>query len=69
MDCIGSNNLRIPSWTGSIYFSSLVRTSSDRRKFAKKIMAAVDKYDLNGVNLDWGKYTINNFLATNSLYM
>lgn len=60
MDCIDNNNFCIFSWTGSIYFSSLLRTSSDRRKFAEKIMAAVDKYDLNGVNLDWGRYTVNN---------
>jgi hypothetical protein len=26
-------------------------------------MAAVDKYNLNGVNLDWGKKTINKKLA------
>ncbi|KAI8642510.1 glycoside hydrolase superfamily, partial [Parasitella parasitica] len=46
-------SLAVGGWTGSIYFSSLVRTSNNRRKFAKKIMQAVEKYDLNGVNLDW----------------
>ncbi|GAN02249.1 chitinase [Mucor ambiguus] len=46
-------SLAIGGWTGSIHFSTLVRTSADRRKFASKIMAAVEKYDLNGVNLDW----------------
>lgn len=46
----------ISRWTGSIHFSTLVRTSANRRKFANKIMAAVEKYNLNGVNLDWGNY-------------
>lgn len=42
------------SWTGSIYFSILVRTTQSRRKFANALMDAVDKYNLNGLNIDWG---------------
>lgn len=57
MNRVDSNHNCISSWTGSIHFSTLVRTSANRRKFANKIMEAVEKYDLNGVNLDWGNYT------------
>jgi GH18 family chitinase len=43
------------SWTGSIYFSTLVRTTQSRRKFANILVDAVEKYNLNGLNIDWGK--------------
>lgn len=43
------------SWTGSIYFSSLVRTEASRKSFATKLINAVEEYDLNGLNIDWGK--------------
>lgn len=42
-------------WTGSLYFSDLAKTEKSRQKFAKNIAKLVKKYDLDGVNLDWGK--------------
>lgn len=35
--------------------SSLV-ADANRETFANKIVALVDKYNLDGVNLDWGKF-------------
>ncbi|KAI8091858.1 glycoside hydrolase [Thamnidium elegans] len=46
-------SLAVGGWTGSIYFSSLVRTSHNRQKFAQVLVNAVDKYRLNGLNIDW----------------
>ncbi|KAG2204429.1 hypothetical protein INT47_005220 [Mucor saturninus] len=46
-------SLAIGGWTGSLYFSSLVRTSQTRKKFADILVEAVDQYKLNGLNIDW----------------
>ncbi|KAG1054949.1 hypothetical protein G6F43_003063 [Rhizopus delemar] len=46
-------SLAIGGWTGSIYFSSLVRTEASRKSFATKLINAVEEYDLNGLNIDW----------------
>lgn len=44
----------VSRWTGSLYFSDLAKTEKSRQKFAKNIAKLVNKYDLDGVNLDWG---------------
>lgn len=38
-----------------MYFSDLVKSEKSRNKFAKNIAKVVKKYDLDGINLDWGK--------------
>jgi GH18 family chitinase len=45
------------SWTGSRYFSDLVKTSDSRASFAKNLVKAVSDYDLDGIDIDWGKYS------------
>jgi chitinase len=42
------------SWSGSKYFSSLVASNSKRQALVKNIVQMVEKYNLDGVNLDWG---------------
>lgn len=44
------------SWTGSVYFSSLIRTPASRNLFANNLLILVKKYNLDGLNLDWGKH-------------
>ncbi|KAI7907571.1 glycoside hydrolase superfamily [Cokeromyces recurvatus] len=46
-------SISIGGWSGSRYFSSLVKSKSKRDKFAKNIMKLVEEYNLDGVNLDW----------------
>ncbi|KAL0075401.1 glycoside hydrolase family 18 protein [Phycomyces blakesleeanus] len=46
-------SLSIGGWSGSLYFSSLVRTSASREKFANNLVQAVKTYNVNGLDLDW----------------
>ncbi|CAO3609811.1 unnamed protein product [Cunninghamella blakesleeana] len=46
-------SLSIGGWTGSVYFSSLIRTSDMRDQFSSTLVNAVKMYDLDGLNLDW----------------
>ena len=45
--------LSIGGWTDSTYFSSAVSSSSARTKFVNSIVALVQKYNLDGVDIDW----------------
>ncbi|PHZ10037.1 uncharacterized protein RHIMIDRAFT_205883 [Rhizopus microsporus ATCC 52813] len=45
-------SISVAGWSGSIHMSSLV-ADANRETFASKIVALVDKYNLDGVNLDW----------------
>ncbi|KWU47291.1 glycoside hydrolase [Rhodotorula sp. JG-1b] len=45
--------LSIGGWTDSTYFSSAVASSSARTKFVNSIVALVQKYNLDGVDIDW----------------
>lgn len=45
--------ISIGGWTDSVYFSSAVATSSGRTKFVNSIISMVQKYDLDGVDIDW----------------
>ncbi|GAA5821997.1 hypothetical protein JCM11251_004817 [Rhodosporidiobolus azoricus] len=40
-------------WTGSLYFSTLVRTAEKRTKLANDIKSFMEKWDFVGVDLDW----------------
>ncbi|CEG74765.1 hypothetical protein RMATCC62417_09920 [Rhizopus microsporus] len=46
-------SLAVGGWTGSLYFSSLLRTDASRKDFAIKLLDAVEEYRLNGLNIDW----------------
>ncbi|MBW0461002.1 hypothetical protein O181_000717 [Austropuccinia psidii MF-1] len=48
-----SISLSIGGWTGSQYISKLVSNKASRSQFAKVIMSVVQKYDLNGIDIDW----------------
>jgi hypothetical protein len=41
------------SWTGSLYFSSLISSSSSRNAWSDVLVNTVEKYNLDGLNLDW----------------
>lgn len=43
----------VGGWTGSVYFSSLVATSTSRAAFAKTILNFTTTYGFDGVDLDW----------------
>jgi chitinase len=45
--------ISIGGWSWSNYFSDAVLTPSSRRKFAESSVAIVEKYDLDGVDIDW----------------
>ncbi|WVQ84655.1 hypothetical protein IAT38_006810 [Cryptococcus sp. DSM 104549] len=45
--------LSIGGWTGSAYFSDLVASSSSRSNFVSNIVEWYDKYDLDGIDIDW----------------
>ncbi|KPV77337.1 glycoside hydrolase family 18 protein, partial [Rhodotorula graminis WP1] len=46
-------NIAVGGWTDSVYFSGAVATSSRRAKFVQSIVDIVNKYDLDGVDIDW----------------
>ncbi|MDV3310360.1 MAG: glycoside hydrolase family 18 protein [Cyclobacteriaceae bacterium] len=45
--------ISIGGWSWSENFSDAVLTPSSRRKFAETSVAIVEKYDLDGVDIDW----------------
>ncbi|GAA5823897.1 hypothetical protein JCM11251_003339 [Rhodosporidiobolus azoricus] len=45
--------LTVGGWSGSVYFSSLVSTSSSRTAFANTLLKWVTDYGFQGVDLDW----------------
>lgn len=45
--------IAIGGWTDSTYFSTAVATASTRKTFVKNIKALVDKYNVDGVDIDW----------------
>ncbi|GAA6028952.1 hypothetical protein JCM8097_001522 [Rhodosporidiobolus ruineniae] len=45
--------LTVGGWSGSVYFSSLVATSSSRTAFATTLKTWLDTYGFAGVDLDW----------------
>lgn len=45
------------SWTGSLHFSDLVSTAASRESFATILTKAVSDYNLDGIDIDWGKHT------------
>ncbi|GAA5916176.1 glycoside hydrolase family 18 protein [Sporobolomyces salmoneus] len=45
--------IAIGGWTDSKYFSTSVATANTRKTFVKNIKAFVDKYNVDGVDIDW----------------
>lgn len=45
--------IAIGGWSDSGYFSGAVSTSSRRKTFVNNIVAFVNKYNLDGVDIDW----------------
>lgn len=45
--------ITIGGWTGSQYFSDAVKTASNRETFANNILAMVNEYGADGVDIDW----------------
>lgn len=45
--------IAIGGWSDSNYFSGAVSTSSRRKTFVNNIVAFVNKYNLDGVDIDW----------------
>lgn len=45
--------ITIGGWTGSQYFSDAVKTASNRETFASNIVAMVNEYGADGVDIDW----------------
>jgi chitinase len=43
----------VGGWTGSVYFSDLMASSTKRTRFAKQLAAFQDKYRFDGIDLDW----------------
>ncbi|KAG9048594.1 hypothetical protein FS837_012449 [Tulasnella sp. UAMH 9824] len=45
--------LSVGGWTGSKYFSTAVSTSSNRQTFANNILAVYNKFNVDGIDIDW----------------
>lgn len=45
--------LSIGGWTGSAHFSTIMSTAAGRSNFVKNCVAAYEKYNLDGIDLDW----------------
>lgn len=45
--------ITIGGWTGSQYFSSAVADDSSRYTFATNIVAMVNAYGVDGIDIDW----------------
>lgn len=45
--------LSVGGWTGSTYFSTICSSAGNRQIFINNIMAAVDTYNLDGIDIDW----------------
>ncbi|ORX55758.1 glycoside hydrolase [Hesseltinella vesiculosa] len=58
-------SLSIGGWTGSVYFSFLMRTAANRKQFASNLIHVMDKYDLDGFNLDWEFPNADNGVSCN----
>ncbi|GAA98201.1 glycoside hydrolase family 18 protein [Mixia osmundae IAM 14324] len=43
----------IGGWTGSKYFSVATQTKANRQVFIRNIKSMMDKYDLDGIDIDW----------------
>ncbi len=49
----GRGGLTLSRWRRCSYFSSLVNTYATRQKLAKDMLAFVNKYGADGIDLDW----------------
>ncbi|KIP07396.1 glycoside hydrolase family 18 protein [Phlebiopsis gigantea 11061_1 CR5-6] len=45
--------LTVGGWTGSRYFSTAVGSAENRTQFARALLDMVDKYNLDGIDIDW----------------
>jgi chitinase len=45
--------LSIGGWDGSQYFSTILGDESSTARFVKKISDTVDKFGLDGIDIDW----------------
>ncbi|KAI8079810.1 glycoside hydrolase superfamily [Halteromyces radiatus] len=61
-------SLSIGGWTGSVYFSSLIRTPTSRERFANNLIHLVQQYKLNGINLDWEYPNADNGVSCNQAH-
>ncbi|KAI8342256.1 glycoside hydrolase superfamily [Chlamydoabsidia padenii] len=58
-------SLSVGGWTGSVYFSSLIRTPASRNLFANNLLILVNKYKLDGLNIDWEYPNADNGISCN----
>ena len=45
--------LSVGGWSGSTYFSDVAATPSARRQFSTSCLGIVERYDLDGLDIDW----------------
>jgi chitinase len=45
--------LSVGGWSGSTYFSDVAATNSARRRFSASCLKIVDKYGIDGLDIDW----------------
>ncbi|WVR00132.1 hypothetical protein IAU59_007274 [Kwoniella sp. CBS 9459] len=45
--------LSVGGWTGSVYFSTICASSTNRQTFVKAMVEAYDLYNLDGIDIDW----------------
>lgn len=57
--------LSVGGWTWSKYFSDVAASSTAREKFVNSCIAIMNKYDFDGIDLDW-EYPVGGGLSGNS---
>ncbi|KAF7301988.1 Glycoside hydrolase family 18 protein [Mycena indigotica] len=58
--------ISVGGWTGSRFFSTDIATAANRTAFVKTIIDFVQKYNLDGVNIDW-EYPNNQGIGCNTI--
>ncbi len=56
--------ISVGGWTWSAYFSNIALTPQSRNIFARSCMEFIDRYEFNGIDIDW-EYPVSGGLPTN----
>ena len=57
--------ISVGGWTDSVYFSGAVATATNRAKFVKNLVAMMDQYGVDGLDIDWcvSSFVVSSFFV------
>ena len=61
--------LTVGGWTGSRYFSTAVGSAENRTQFAHALLHLVDKYDLDGIDIELVFFSAVYRSPSNKIYL